>query len=189
MGEVFMSTEEQASHKGTGRGMLYIAWIVMLGLLTYVAGVWEGKQINPNSTPESSYQQGLVEVNLHRNRWGHYVTSGLINQSEVVFLLDTGASEVSIPESIANKLALKKGPPLRRITANGEITVYATRIQQLAIGDILLKDIAASINPHSDDDVILLGMSALTQVDFSQRGKQLTLRQMRSYSGSSQTSE
>ena len=174
-----MSTPEHAPKNKLGRGMLYIAWIIVLALLTYVAGLWEQKQINPNTTPLSNHHQGRVEVILHQNRWGHYVTSGLINQSEVLFLLDTGASEVSIPESIAHSLKLEKGPPLRRLTANGEITVYATQIDHLSIGDIELNNIAASINPHSNDNVILLGMSVLKRVDFSQTGKQLTLRQMR----------
>ena len=160
--------------------MLYVAWIIVLGLLTYVAGLWEQDQINPNAAPLSNHHQGRVEVILHQNRWGHYVTSGLINQTKVLFLLDTGASEVSIPESIAHSLRLEKGPPMRRITANGEITVYATQIDQLSIGDIELNNISASINPHSDDNVILLGMSVLKRVDFNQTGKQLTLRQIHS---------
>ncbi|PCJ19641.1 MAG: TIGR02281 family clan AA aspartic protease [Gammaproteobacteria bacterium] len=177
-----MPDQEPAPQKKLGRGMLSIAWVLILGFLTYAAGYWEDKQLNPNSSPESSSNDTHVEVTLQRNRWGHYVTSGLINQNEVVFLLDTGASEVSIPEHIAQSLRLKKGPSMRRITANGEITVYATTLDQLDIGDIQLKNINASINPFSDDDVILLGMSVLTQVDFSQRGKQLTLRQMRPHS-------
>lgn len=171
------SKQPNPQQKRIGRGMFYIAWIIALVLLTYIAGYWEEQQQNPNRNPTSSYQQGFIEVPLKRNRWGHYATSGAINRQPVYFLLDTGASEVSIPEHIATDLGLRRGIELPRMTANGTIVVYATRIDELTIGDILLRDIPASINPHSSDDVILLGMSALKEIEFSQQGDWLTLRQ------------
>jgi aspartyl protease family protein len=62
-------------------------------------------------------------------------------------------------------------------TANGSITVYPTKLQQLSIGNIYLYDVSAHINPSMQSDQILLGMSALKRVEFSQIGKQLILRE------------
>jgi aspartyl protease family protein len=45
------------------------------------------------------------------------------------------------------------------------------------IGDIKLTNVSAHINPSMDFDEILLGMSALKQIEFTQRGDTLILRQ------------
>jgi aspartyl protease family protein len=57
------------------------------------------------------------------------------------------------------------------------VTVYGTEVSRLRIGNIELQDVRASITPSMAGDTILLGMSALQQVEFSQRGSTLTLRQ------------
>ncbi|HSJ49577.1 MAG TPA: retroviral-like aspartic protease family protein, partial [Gammaproteobacteria bacterium] len=54
---------------------------------------------------------------------------------------------------------------------------HATRLDELRIGDIVLRDVRASINPAVDDIGILLGMSVLKQLEFTQRGDILILRQ------------
>lgn len=157
--------------------MFYIAWIIALGLLTLFFRPIEERQFNPNTSPSSRSEEGVNEVQLNRNRFGHYITSGLINNKKVVFLVDTGASEVSIPQGVAQKLGLKPGMALPRSTANGTIEVYMTELDQLQIGDIKLTDLRASINPHMDGETILLGMSALREIEFRQRGRVLTLTQ------------
>jgi len=63
-------------------------------------------------------------------------------------------------------------------TANGQVQVRATRINTLQLGPITLYNLEASINPGMDGNEILLGMSALKQIEFSQKGKFLTLRQL-----------
>jgi aspartyl protease family protein len=62
-------------------------------------------------------------------------------------------------------------------TANGTVPVYATKLNEMRIGDIVLHDIRATINPHTGDDFVLLGMSFLQHLDFSQRSGQLILSQ------------
>ena len=47
----------------------------------------------------------------------------------------------------------------------------------LRLGDIELRDVAALIAPGMDGDDVLLGMSALKQLEFSQKGGTLVLRQ------------
>ena len=158
--------------------MLYIAWIIALVLLTMFFKPYEERKYNPNIVPATiNNQQGVNEVVLQRNHYGHYISSGMINHHEVTFLIDTGASEVSIPKNIADRLELEMGAGMRRGTANGTIRVYATRIKQLDIGSISLHNVRASINPHMHSDTILLGMSALKEIEFRQQGKALTLVQ------------
>lgn len=162
------------SIQSTGRAMLWVGWLIVLALLTVAFGKVEDHWANPNTSPESSISNNTRQTVLEMNRYGHYVATGFINGQQVVFLVDTGASSVSIPEPIANELNLSRGPGQRVNTANGQITVYRTSIDRLTIGNIELYDVEASINPHMDGD-ILLGMSALRSVDFQQRNQTLTL--------------
>ena len=173
-----MSTGEDSSRK-VGIGMLAIAWIMIFGLLgLFFKGVLE-KQNNPNALPLSRTDPLYTEVVLAPNRQYHYVVNGQINQQEVVFLLDTGATDVVIPATVADQLGLKQGTKRYAKTANGTVAVYNTLIEHLAIGDIELHDLTASINPAMEGKVILLGMSALSRIEFSQQADRLILRQSR----------
>lgn len=157
--------------------MWIAAWITGLVLLALVFGEQERNWINPNSSPASiTTNTGIIEVVLQRNRQGHYVTNGKINGKPAEFLLDTGATDVAISSALAEQFSLQPGARGTAITANGKVTVYATRIARLEIGDIQLENVRASINPGMGD-FILLGMSALRQIEFLQRGDTLTLRQ------------
>ena len=161
-----------------GKWMLIIAWVAGLGLLTLVFEKQLSQQFNPNQNPESVTRQGATEVRLQQNRGGHYVTSGLINQQPVVFMLDTGATHVSVPWRVAEQLNLRAGAKYPVQTANGIIQVAQTTIEQLSIGDIQLFNVAASINPADQSEQILLGMSALKRLEFTQKGDWLILRNL-----------
>lgn len=175
-----MSTTDEHSTKRIGKGMFVLTWVIALGLLTWVFGNWEETQFNPNQRPESSQTPIYNEVILQRNKFNHYVMNGRINGSTVTFLLDTGATDVVVPAPIADKLGLQRGTEAFASTANGVITVYNTFIDTLQIGDIKMKDVKASINPAMQlQDSILLGMSALKDVEFTQRGNELKIRQFR----------
>jgi aspartyl protease family protein len=164
--------------KKTGQGMMTIAVVLGMALLTfYFTGV-EERQRNPNQAPQSLVYSQSVEVPLKRNRQGHYLVVGSINGHDVEFLLDTGATDVVVPERTAKRLGLAYGRRGRAMTANGAVTIFRTRIAKLQIGEITLYDIDASINPGMGSGAILLGMSALSKIEFSQRGNTLTLRQI-----------
>jgi len=168
--------QQQSNTQTMGRGMYTAAWIFAIGLLTIFFSDFEERKVNPNRNPESRNSNGVQEVVLKQNRQGHYVTSGTINGQTVIFLLDTGATDVSIPEHIANQIGLKKGRSIPISTANGTIRVYQSWIKEITIGDIRLTDVDANINPEVNDDFILLGMSALKDLEFTQRNNTLTLK-------------
>ena len=156
--------------------MIYMAWILLIGLVTLFFGKILDWQQNPNQGLEYS-ATGPREVVLTRNRGGHYVAPGVINGEPVRFLLDTGATQVSIPQEVANRIGLLRGRPSLVSTANGTITVYDTRLNDVGLGNIVLHDIGAHINPHMLGDTVLLGMSFMKHLELVQRGDTLTLRQ------------
>ncbi|WP_424483647.1 retropepsin-like aspartic protease family protein [Pseudomonas sp.] len=157
--------------------MLVLAWGAGLWLATHFFGRWEDAQRNPNSAPESVHGSGYVEVQLASSRQGHYLASGKINGEEVTFLLDTGATQVAVPIEVAQRLGLQAGAPITISTANGRATAHRTRLQRLQLGDIVLTEVDALIAPGMGGDDVLLGMSALKQLEFTQRGGTLLLRQ------------
>ncbi len=160
-----------------GRMMILLAWILLLVLLSILFRDYLAQQNNPNRHIVTGTEDGERRIELQRNRYGHYLASGRINDKDVTFLLDTGATDVSVPAPVADDLDLKRGFAVQVQTANGVITVYSTRLNKVEIGNIVLHDVRAHINPRMQGREILLGMSFLKNLEFQQQGDTLTLTQ------------
>jgi len=172
------SKESPNPHRRLGMTMTVAMWVIVLGLMALFFQSQQEKQYNPNQSAAISNDiDGQEALVLQRNRYGHYVASGYINQQPVVFLLDTGASDISVPEGLAQSIGLQRGRAMRYQTANGMITVYATQLEEVDLGGIVLRQVRASINPNMQSNEVLLGMSFLKHLEFTQRGDTLTLRQ------------
>ena len=165
----------------TGMTMMVVAWILFMFILAGGFDYLLSKRNNPNQnivTNEYYLANGLQkEIVLERNAYGHYVTSGTINDYEVVFLLDTGATQIAVPESLANDIGLNKQQPIVVKTANGNARAYRTRIASVGIGDIKLYDLNATILTNMPGKEILLGMNFLKHLEITQKGKTLTIKQ------------
>ena len=158
--------------------MTAMAWIVFMALLGFYFKDMLEKQRNPNQVLSTAYTADQTrEVTLLRNKFGHYVTSGQINGRAVIFILDTGATGIAIPEPIARKLGLRRGRAFPVRTANGTSTSYATQLDSVSVGEIQLNNVDAGIVPGLKGDEVLLGMSFLGHIEFTQRGNTLVLKQ------------
>lgn len=161
-----------------GTAMTIVMWCLLLVIVSYFFNNLLDKQNNPNQVLTTKYVgDNLREVVLERNRQGHYVTNGTINGKQVVFMLDTGATGVAVPEHMVQRLGLKRGVPVEIQTANGLAEAYMSSLQSVGIGEIKLYDVGAYINPNDQQDEILLGMTFLKHIEFTQRGNTLILRQ------------
>lgn len=169
-------TPQTTDTTSAAKWMLILAWVCLFGLLILIFGDLLDEQANPNQVPASVMRGQQVEIRLEQNRQGHYVVSGSINDTPVVFLVDTGATSVAIPAHLADELALPRGRSGIASTANGNVRITLTEIATLRIGGITLHNVEANINPGMQSDQILLGMSALKQLEFTQRGETLILR-------------
>jgi aspartyl protease family protein len=160
-----------------GRIMLFAAWVVALVILGLFFQRLIDDRENPNRDVELALDKhGRAAVVLQRNRAGHYVASGKINGEPVVFLIDTGATDVALPLAVARRLGL----PLRTggvsKTANGNVQTWKTRLDSLDLGGLVLHGVPASVLPNMPGDEVLLGMSYLKRLELVQRGDTLTLR-------------
>ncbi len=160
-----------------GMGMTVIAWIIFLAMLFGMFDFLVSQRNNPNQNIVTTVDGFQKEIVLQRNVFGHYVSNGTINGNAVVFLLDTGASDIAIPVSIADEIGLQRGREVMVKTANGNARAYRTRLNSVAIGDIELYDLNATILTNITGQEILLGMNFLKHFEIIQKGKSLTIRQ------------
>lgn len=163
----------QHTPKRIGQGMWAVAWILLLAMLYLFFEDKVKEKYNPNHTLVTN---SSAEVTLKRNRLGHYVAPGEINGTPVIFLLDTGATTISIPEAVAEKIGLQRGYRSEVSTANGNIDVYQSQLDDVQLGGIKLHNIRGHINPHMDGETVLLGMSFMQHLEIVQKGNTLTLR-------------
>ncbi|SUD42561.1 transporter [Pseudomonas fluorescens] len=157
----------QPPGKRAGRVLMFVAWGAGLFLATRFFGQWEARQENPNAVVTSQQHEGYIEVKL------------VGNGQPVDFMLDTGATDVAVPAELAERLGLKRGLQVTLSTANGRSQGYRTHLDRLQLGDIVLQDVRALVAPGLGGEQVLLGMSALKQLEFTQRGGTLLLRQTR----------
>ncbi len=177
-----MTSSPQPEPGGTaqqrlGKGMIYVAWILALALLAWFFSAWLDMRQNPNRSVQTAVSGGKRLVTLVRNPSGHYRATGYINNREVEFMVDTGATTVAVPASLEAHLGLHRGVPVEVSTANGIVGAFLTRLDSVRLGMIELRDVKATINPSLDGNEVLLGMSFLKQLEFTQRGDSLILEQ------------
>jgi len=170
-------TSENKEQKQLGHKFIIAMWIALMIMVFFLFNKLLERDYNPNQQVLMQNRDKQRVVILKRNRYGHYVTQGEINNHSVTFMLDTGASDISIPDKIAKKLKLSYGQERQYQTANGTITAHLTTLESVSIGNIKLQNVRASINPKMDHDEILMGMSFLKYIEFTQRGDTLILRQ------------
>lgn len=157
--------------------MTIAAWVSALALLTLLFSDLLERQENPNRNLQALVgPDGAPGVVLERNRAGHYVADGRINDQPVTFLLDTGATEVAIPATVARRIGLERGRPQLSRTAGGDVMTWSTLLRSVDLGGIRLYTIPATILPDLAGEQVLLGMSYLKRLELVQRGDTLTLR-------------
>lgn len=160
-----------------GKWMLLAAWVLALAVLALLFQRLMDEQYNPNRAPVLGLDEtGRAQVVLERNRAGHYLASGQINGQAVVFLIDTGATDVALPLPLARRLGLTLGEERIARTANGTVRTWTTRLDSVDVGGLTARDVRASVLPNMPGEEVLLGMSYLKRFELIQRDGRLTLR-------------
>lgn len=163
-----------AGVRGASLFLVTVSWIVFFALVWWSFDTYLQYRENPHQEVVITHA-GVQEFSLRRNRMGHYLVPGSINGRSVTFLVDTGATQVSIPAHLGEVLGLQPGARTQAMTANGTVEVRQTRIPAMFVGPFRMENVSAHLNPGMSGEQILLGMSALRHLDFAQRGDRLIL--------------
>ncbi|MFC7407725.1 retropepsin-like aspartic protease family protein [Hydrogenophaga atypica] len=115
-------------------------------------------------------------VVLEAGPGGHFVTAGQINGGHVQFMVDTGATVVSLGRADAERIGLKPGDgkPVQMNTANGAVLGYQVRLNSVKVGDATLYDVPAVVMPMPMP-YVLLGNSFLSRFQLRRDNTQLIL--------------
>lgn len=163
-----------------GVWMFGLGWVLLIGLGTSIFTDMENERAYPNRDATARIAGNELRLELTPDRDNHYLASGTINGQPATFLLDTGATTVSIPDRLKAKFLLSRGEQGWAYTANGRTRIYSTRVDSIDLGGLQINDVEANLNPGMDySDVVLLGMSALSQFNVEINDGQLSLIQPR----------
>nr|WP_254445626.1 MULTISPECIES: retropepsin-like aspartic protease [unclassified Marinobacterium] len=143
-------------------------------MLTYGFNAYLEQRDNPNS--QLSLANGTDQVRLIADQKGQYRAPGTINGYPVSFVVDTGATYVSLSDALANELSLPRQGKSFAITANGRVPVDLTQLEEVSLGGLSMGNVPAMIVPELDSQIVLLGMSFLKHLDLVQSDGKLELR-------------
>ena len=107
---------------------------------------------------------------------GHFMTQGQINGKTVQFLVDTGATFISMTVADAERMGLdyKSGQRVQLSTANGVVTGWRTTLSSVRVGDVEVFNVD-SVVAARDMPYLLLGNSLLTRFQMIRENDQMTL--------------
>jgi len=124
----------------------------------------------------SKPEQTTVHIWPTPNRM--YVVTGSINGYPVEFVVDTGATLVSMSAREARRLGIDYrvvGRPGRSTTASGVDTIYVVNLDKVRVGDIELRNVRGAVHDGDFPSETLLGMSFLGRLEMRQNGQVLEL--------------
>jgi aspartyl protease family protein len=138
-----------------------------------VTVVMGGAQVSLGGQASSG---GGSQIVLTAGSGGHFMTAGGINGKAVRFMVDTGATSVSMSIAEAEHLGLdyRSGQRGYVSTANGNAPAYRVRLAEVRVGDVVVYDIEALVVP-AQMEFILLGNSFLTRFQMKRENETMTL--------------
>jgi aspartyl protease family protein len=129
---------------------------------------------NAAGTPSAD---GSGKLTMTADGQGHFFTTGSINGTSVRFLVDTGATMISLGPTDARRIGLDPSRGVKGLTntANGQAVVTKVKLDTVRIGDISINNVDALIHA-TELPVALLGMSFLNRMEMQQEGSSMTLK-------------
>jgi len=141
-----------------------------------IGGKRRSLKLGQHHATAGSAGSGPATVILSADSRGHFVVDGQINGGTVRFMVDTGATVVSMSSGDAQRLRInyRSGEMGYMNTANGTAPAWRVKLDTVRIGDITLNGVEAVVMENQAMPV-LLGMSFLNRTNMRREGQLLTL--------------
>lgn len=161
------------SHRGEDsprRGLIpmLLFWLLVMGIVYAL--------MQYTIAPKRPKANGRGEVVIARSTDGHFRTVGTVNGRETVFLIDTGASTVSVSDQFAAQASLHGGTRTVFNTANGPLQGRIVDGITVSVGPLQVRNtqigVGISAAPNQES---LLGQSFLTHFNVAMTSEKLVL--------------
>ncbi len=171
---------------GLSRTLRQLAqWAVVLAALTIGYQIWQdggfswaGLRAAFSPQLDSADQAGIAQ--FRANSLGEFVVEGDINGTRVMFLVDTGASDLVLAPRDAERVGFDLATldyPRVYDTASGTVRAAPVRLDQVSVGGVAVDNVRAAVSSFNMD-TSLLGMSFINRLSgFELRNGVLTLHQ------------
>lgn len=124
----------------------------------------------PVRPPSTVISNGITVLEASSD--GHYFTSGTVNGFPVVFLVDTGATSVSVNTETAMRAGIRQCTPIKFSTANGQVMGCKAMVPSITFGDYTVSNVEVSIIKDMPGHS-LLGMNVLKMFTLRQSNNKL----------------
>jgi clan AA aspartic protease (TIGR02281 family) len=119
-------------------------------------------------SPHSPARGRPIRVRVSRASTGMIVNVLIDGSVTAPFLIDTGATDVLIPEALAKRLGIRPDAETRSKvynTANGLVTHKTVMLRSVDLGGAVVENVPASISPNME--IGLLGLSYFNHFSYS----------------------
>lgn len=153
-----------------GSAAIAVFWLVVMGLL--YAGM--AHYLKPRAVSISA----SGDLVIPRARDGHFYAAGLVNGKPVNFMVDTGASLVTVSEKFSRTADISAGVPTVFKTANGDLRGRIVSDVPVALGPVSVSGVRIGVGLVGDNaNNALLGQSFLSKFEIVLSKEQMILRQ------------
>jgi aspartyl protease family protein len=156
---------------------------VLLGVGVFAAQYLdrEGRApANAMSAQPAAQPANSRSLTVRASEGGHFAVDARVDGRRIPFMIDTGASEITIRASDAARLGFhpsERDYSIRINTANGAGRAAQVELRMVEVGDIVVRDLRALVVPDTMLNVNLLGMRFLSRVRWSHERGKLMLEQ------------
>lgn len=153
----------------TGLVPMMVFWCAVMGLLYML--------MTHYLKPRQAKISASGDLVIARSHDGHFYTPGTINGQKVTFLVDTGASLVTVSEEFAKKSHISGGVATTFHTANGSMPGRIVEGVTVTMGPLVATNIKLGVGlAGRNQNDALLGQSFLSKFDITMEKKQMILR-------------
>jgi aspartyl protease family protein len=132
--------------------LFLFAWIAIAAVAYFAMQAFTA----PKVARETGSANGGSDIVIPRSRDGHYYVEGSINGQPVTFMVDTGASTVSVDTRTAQTSGMPRGYSATFNTASGETQGEMVPKQRISVGGFRIDDISVAVIPRLGE-IALLG--------------------------------